>query len=62
MILLRPIVVKKKVLKNRVAGRNGKNRTGGVGPLKQDKQAARSSDNQTTPQTRPGVPIGTVAD
>jgi hypothetical protein len=33
-----------------------------VGPLKQAKQAARSSDNQTMPQTRPGVPIGTVAD
>ena len=32
-----------------------------MGPLKQDKQAARSSDNQTSPQTRPGVPIGTVS-
>jgi hypothetical protein len=33
-----------------------------VDPLKQAKQAARSSDYETTPQTRPGVPIGTVAD
>jgi hypothetical protein len=53
---------KKKVLKTGTRGTSGNLSNGGEGPLKQAKQAARSSDNQTMPQTRPGVPIGTVAD
>ena len=52
---------KQKCLKTGLRGNPTHPEERGVGPLKQAKQAARSSDNETMPQTRPGVPIGTVA-
>ena len=52
-----------KVCKKGSAGHAGKTVPGAVWPLnKQDNGTAQQWDNKKVPQTRPGVPSGTVAD